>query len=62
MTPEPVIRVDALRKTYGRTVAVDGVSFAAGVAAPTPSPKAALAATTHDVNFCMPCLQLESAA
>ncbi|MBP7779187.1 MAG: ABC transporter ATP-binding protein [Acidobacteria bacterium] len=27
MTDEPVIRVQALRKTYGRTVAVDGVSF-----------------------------------
>ncbi len=27
MTSEPVIRVHALRKTYGRTVAVDGVSF-----------------------------------
>ncbi len=27
MTPAPVIRVHALRKTYGRTVAVDGVSF-----------------------------------
>ncbi len=25
---DPVIRVDALRKSYGRTVAVDGVSFA----------------------------------
>ena len=27
MTPEPVIRVAAIRKTYGRTVAVEGVSF-----------------------------------
>ena len=27
MTVTPVIRVDAIRKTYGRTVAVDGVSF-----------------------------------
>ena len=28
VSADPVIRVDALRKTYGRTVAVDGVSFA----------------------------------
>ena len=28
MNADPVIRVDALRKSYGRTVAVDGVSFA----------------------------------
>src|ERR1700681_1156044 len=28
MAPEPVVRVDAIRKTYGRTVALDGVSFA----------------------------------
>jgi ABC-2 type transport system ATP-binding protein len=27
VAPEPVIRVHALRKTYGRTVAVDGVTF-----------------------------------
>src|ERR1700681_763565 len=27
MAPEPVVRVDAIRKTYGRTVAVDEVSF-----------------------------------
>ena len=27
MTPRAVIHVDAIRKTYGRTVAVDGVSF-----------------------------------
>lgn len=27
MSPLPVIRVDAIRKTYGRTVAVDDVSF-----------------------------------
>jgi ABC-2 type transport system ATP-binding protein len=27
MAPDPVIHVDAIRKTYGRTVAVDGVSF-----------------------------------
>ena len=27
MTPPPVIHVDAIRKAYGRTVAVDGVSF-----------------------------------
>ena len=27
MTPSPVIHVDAIRKTYGRTVAVDEVSF-----------------------------------
>ena len=27
MTPQPVIHVDAIRKAYGRTVAVDGVSF-----------------------------------
>ena len=27
MTPQPVIRVAAIRKTYGRTVAVDDVSF-----------------------------------
>jgi ABC-2 type transport system ATP-binding protein len=27
MTRAPVIHVDAIRKTYGRTVAVDGVSF-----------------------------------
>lgn len=27
VTTEPVIRVQALRKSYGRTVAVDGVSF-----------------------------------
>jgi len=27
MTPQPVVHVDAIRKAYGRTVAVDGVSF-----------------------------------
>jgi ABC-type multidrug transport system ATPase subunit len=27
MTREPVVHVDAIRKTYGRTVAVDEVSF-----------------------------------
>ncbi len=27
MTPRPVVRVDAIRKTYGKTVAVDEVSF-----------------------------------
>ena len=27
MAPAPVVRVDAVRKTYGRTVAVDEVSF-----------------------------------
>jgi ABC-2 type transport system ATP-binding protein len=27
MTPEPVVRVSSIRKTYGRTVAVDDVSF-----------------------------------
>ena len=27
MTTTPVIRVDAVRKTYGRTVAIDEVSF-----------------------------------
>ena len=27
MTSQPVIHVDAIRKAYGRTIAVDGVSF-----------------------------------